>query len=61
MSILSSANSGKYSIPISEDTLLKNHFYCALGKDVANPTFVASSNGINGIYIPCQKIPSFCI
>ena len=55
MSILSSAKVGKYSIPLSEDILLKNHFYCALGKDLANPTFVASSNGINGIYIPAKR------
>ena len=34
MSILSSAKVGKYSIPISEDILLKNNFYCALGKDI---------------------------
>lgn len=34
MSILSSAKVGKYSIPLSEDTLLKNHFYCALGRDI---------------------------
>lgn len=55
MSILSSAKVGKYSIPLSEDILLKNNFYCALGKDLANPTFVASSNGINGIYIPAKR------
>ena len=34
MSILSSSKVGKYSIPISEDILLKNNFYCALGKDI---------------------------
>ena len=55
MSILSSAKVGKYSIPLSEDILLKNHFYCAQGKDLANPTYVASSNGINGIYIPAKR------
>ena len=36
MSILSSAKVGKYSIPLSEDTLLKNHFYCAQGRDMTD-------------------------
>ena len=36
MSILSSAKVGKYSIPLSEDILLKNHFYCALGRDMTD-------------------------
>lgn len=36
MSILSSAKVGKYSIPISEDILLKNNFYCALGRDITD-------------------------
>ena len=53
MSILSSSNSGKYSIPISEDTLLKNNFYCALGNDnkpyLAHHTFVKYGSGIYGI------------
>ena len=34
MSILSSAKVGKYSIPISEDILLKNNFLCVLGRDI---------------------------
>ena len=53
MSILSSANSGKYSIPLSEDILLKNNFYCALGNDIkpylAHHTFVKYGSGIYGI------------
>ena len=36
MSILSSAKVGKYSIPISEDILLKNNFYCARGRDITD-------------------------
>ena len=45
MSILSSAKVGKYSIPLSEDILFKNNFYCALGRDIpdlASIDFVGS-------------------
>ena len=36
MSILSSAKVGKYSIPITEETLLKNNFHCAHGRDMTD-------------------------
>lgn len=56
MSILSSAKAGKYSIPISEETLLKNNFHCAQGKDIPEfassdfdiMSFVGSITGVSG-------------
>ena len=36
MSILSSAKVGKYSIPLSEDILLKNNFHVTYGRDVTD-------------------------
>ena len=53
MSILSSAKVGKYSIPLSEDILLKNNFYCTKRNDnkpyLAHHTFVKYGSGMYGI------------
>ena len=46
MSILSSAKVGKYSIPLSEDILLKNNFHCVLGRDIPDLASIDFSGSV---------------